>query len=139
MKRWLLLTLLGFGACTPSDVEYCQRHGEREGTREFGQCIRYFHEQNNAFQRDRTLCEERASVTYPEALYDQGRYSRATVLDPRGGVRDVDIRLDPDYSHNSYVDSLRMTIIQPCMIEKGWNSPNSWELGRAAPSPLPRR
>jgi hypothetical protein len=39
--------------------------------------------------------------------------------------------VEPDYRHNREVDTLRMRIIQPCMLSKGWKSGETWQAGRA--------
>lgn len=137
----LFATLMA--ACAPApDVSYCQRYGEREGTAEYGRCLDYYHQQDGAFQRDLSFCSAQADITYPAALYDEGSRRTARVYGGAGwGRADWDgpdtlwIEEEPDYEHNALVDGLRSQIILPCMNQKGWQSAESWEMGRIEGKP----
>ncbi len=83
------------------------------------------------FRRDHEVCLEKARFTYPDVLYDRGGFDRVTVFDRYGQWRRQTVRVEPDFYQNQQVDQLRMTIIEPCMLQKGWNSGQSWEAGRA--------
>ena len=149
MKQTILIIagLLVLSACAMQrDVNYCKRHGEVEGTPEFGRCLDYFHKQDAMFQRDLDICNEQADVTYPPSLYDYGGTRYATVHGGYGfghgmrkypyhhggwsGTRHVAIDIYPDYRHNTMIDDLRHRIILPCMQKRGWQSAKTWELGR---------
>lgn len=138
MKRLLLLAALAVVAgCTSPDVDYCKRYGEVEGTPMFGKCLDYYHQQDGAFQRDLSSCAAKADLTYPRALYDEGSHRTARVYGGPGwgqagwdGPETIWIDEEPDYEHNALVDSLRRSVIRPCMNQHGWNSDETWEHGR---------
>lgn len=139
MKKLLCLVALGLlsGCMATPDVDYCKRYGEVEGTPEFGKCLSYYHQQDAVFQRDLAICNEKADMTYPPALYDEGSRSTARVYGGSGwgradwdGPETVWVETEPDYQHNALVDGLRHQIVLPCMNQRGWQSAQSWELGR---------
>ncbi|MES2984790.1 MAG: hypothetical protein V4735_06365 [Pseudomonadota bacterium] len=125
--------------CTPADELYCQSFGVG-GTVEYGKCIAYYHQQQDAFRADRAACEDQADMTYPTTLYDNGHYAHVYGgygggFGPYSGSRTI--RVEPDYQHNAQVDRLRMRIIEPCMQSRGWNSGRDWQAGRHAVTPAP--
>lgn len=139
----LLLLLV---ACTPPEQDYCQRIGVVPGSVEYGNCTRYFFEQSALFNTDASYCAIQADQVYPRSLYDTWRHERV-----HGGYHGrhwhsgYTVTVPPDYRHNQLVDNLRMQIVAPCMRERGWVSPLTWEAGRAiaakrgAATPLPWR
>lgn len=140
-----LVALALLAGCTTPDVDYCKRYGEVEGTPEFGKCLDYYHQQDAVFQRDLMVCSERADMTYPQALYDEGGHRTARVYGGAGwgradwdGPETIWIDEEPDQHHNAMVDNLRHRIILPCMNERGWQSAQSWELGRIEGKPKRR-
>jgi hypothetical protein len=150
MKRkisHIILLTLFLTACAPAERTYCQRMGTPPGHIEYNNCVRYFYEMENWFARDREPCLAKAKETYPDYLYDRGRYGDIDYYGgygygsnhggfPYGGAS---VRIPPDAWKNSQVDDLRLKIITPCMNAKGWNSGTSWDMGRARPPlKLPR-
>ena len=133
MKRIFLslLAITALSACTPSDIEYCNRMGTPEGSPEFGNCMQHFHKMNGMFDRDRQMCEGRARQTYPDYLYDEGKEVETVFKDENGKKHRGTTRIPPDYAKNEGIDDMRNGIIVPCMMEKGWNSPDDWEAGRS--------
>lgn len=137
-----LAALAALASCVATpDVDYCKRYGEREGTPEFGKCLDYYHQQEAMFERDLAVCNEKADLTYPRALYDDGSRRTARVYGGAGwgradwdGPETVWIDTEPDEQHNALVDGLRYQIVLPCMNQKGWQSAQSWELGRIEPN-----
>lgn len=139
----IALCVLLTGCGPPPDEFYCQNAGEKPGTKEYGDCLNYYHNQDAQFQTDLSVCEQQADVTYPQSLYDYGGSRRATVFGGYGGSRWGDdddfgfggsqriwIDEEPDEQHNAQVDALRQRIILPCMNAAGWRGSNSWQQGR---------
>ncbi len=124
----------------PPDEFYCQNAGEKPGTKEYGDCLRYYREQDAIFQNDLAVCSQQADLTYPQTLYDTGGSRRATVFGGYGhgfdgeygfgDSRRIWIDEEPDEQHNAQVDALRQRIILPCMNAAGWRGSDSWERGR---------
>jgi hypothetical protein len=106
------------------------------GTSEYGKCIQYYHQQEQAFHVDRAFCDGEADGTYPRSLYDTGHYQPVYVhggFGPYGnyyggGVSQVYV--EPDYYRNAQIDSLRDRIVAPCMDARGWISADTWQAGR---------
>ncbi len=137
MKKLLALGLLVIAAsgCTPADQQYCNNFGVA-GTAEYGNCLRYYHQQEQAFGADRAFCDSEADGTYPRTLYDTGHYQPVFVhggFSPHGryyGGGISHVYVEPDYRRNAQVDSLRMRIVEPCMQARGWRSGETWQAGR---------
>ena len=137
MRKLLALGLLviGLSACTPADEQYCTNLGVA-GTSEYGNCLAYYHQQEQAFWADRAFCDSDADTTYPRSLYDTGHYQPVFVhggFGPYGnyyggGVSQVFV--EPNYAQNAQLDALRMRIIEPCMQSRGWRSGETWQAGR---------
>lgn len=132
MKRlgaWLLLLASG---CTTPQEDYCASYGVQEGDAEYGNCMRYYEQQQALFSNDRALCALEADQTYPPSLYSRPM-SYPVRIYGRGGFPHTEmVHVGADYQQIAEVDRLRMTIIEPCMQERGWNSGASWQAGRHA-------
>lgn len=132
------IVLTALSACTPADVEYCSKFGVA-GTPEYGKCISYFHQQENLFNADLDGCNIAADAVYPPYLYDYGHTEHIHGgYGPYGYYGGTTINVEPDYQHNAQVTALRHRIIDPCMMEKGWNSGTTWQAGRHAVSKTPK-
>jgi hypothetical protein len=130
----MLLALTLVSACTPAEQKYCERYGTSAGSAEYAKCVNYFFNQTAVFNTDRDACEFDADRTYPRSLYDNGRTAWVHGgYGPYGYQGGQSISIEPNYAQNDLVDNLRMQIIAPCMMSKGWRDPNSWEAGRGAP------
>lgn len=137
MMAMIPLSLLLFAGCTPADQQYCDSFGVG-GTPEYGNCLAYYHAQDTAFTNDRMLCEFEADATYPSSLYDRGSWQPVLVGGYWAGRYRPSteyVRVEPDWRHNQQVDELRMRIIGPCMLNRGWNSASTWQAGRQAVPP----
>lgn len=123
--------IVGLTSCTPADVEYCNQYGVYAGDNEFPKCMSYYHQQENAFMADASVCSAQADQIYPPTLYDYGHSGLVRSYDPYRGFSHIEhVDVPPDYYHNAQVDQLRMRIIGPCMDSHGWNSPTTWQAGR---------
>ncbi len=133
----LIAVLSLISACTPAEQQYCERYGTPAGSPEYAKCVSFFFNQTAAFNADRDVCEFEADRTYPRSLYDNGRTAWVSGgYGPYGYQGGQSISIEPDYAQNELVDNLRMQIVGPCMMSKGWRDPNSWEAGRGAPAKI---
>ena len=148
--HWLItITTMaaGLSACTPADENYCRNLGVT-GTSEYANCIDYYHKQQTLFNYDREFCDGDADTVYPRTLYDTGRqepimsggisngygpmgpYGRPYGPYYGGYTGITTVYVPPNAAHNAQVDALRNRIVGPCMDERGWNSPDSWQAGQ---------
>lgn len=133
----LCLTVL-LSSCAPAERQYCARIGTPMGHPEYNNCVNYFYRMSNWFARDREPCLAQAKETYPDYLYDRGQWGEIDYYGGNrgyGGIygRSNTIRIPPDAWKNHQLDQLRLKLITPCMQARGWNSGESWELGRNKP------
>ncbi len=145
-KMLIVGLLMGLGACTPADIEYCSKFGVA-GTAEYSKCLNYYQQQEAAFNADYNVCISEADITYPSTLYDRGGFAHVGVGSGFGGryygggygYGGAVVSVPPDYQHNAEVDHLRARIITPCMQARGWNSQYSWQAGRQMVKPAKRQ
>lgn len=130
IRHLIILSSLLLASCTPGEQLYCQRYGTPAGHPEYPNCINHYFKMQNWFRGDYSQCLNESRYTYPDSLYDRGGWDRVGYIDRHGDYRSRTVRVDPDYYQHREVDAQRMRIIGPCMLNKGWNSPESWEAGR---------
>lgn len=137
MRKLTAIAMLGLlAACTPAEEQYCARMGTPPGSAEYGKCVGYFFQQTAYFRSDSDFCAMQADQVYPSALYDSGGYERVHGGYYGGQYHSAyTVSVPPDYYHNQMVDQLRMRVIAPCMADRGWLSPVTWEAGRAVARP----
>lgn len=135
MKRLGAALLLVLAGCGSSQNDYCASYGVYEGNPEYGRCLNYYQQQEALFANDRALCALQADQTYPPTLYSRPTSYPVRVYG-RGGFPHTEmVHVGADYQQIAEVDRLRMTIIGPCMQQRGWNSGATWQAGRHAASP----
>ena len=128
------LALTGVAACTPSEQQYCERMATPPGSSEYAKCVGYYFDQTGMYQADRNVCEFEADRTYPRSLYDYGRTARVRGgYGPHGYRSAQTIDIAPDHGRNAMIDQLRLQIVAPCMVSRGWRDPLNWEAGKGAP------
>ena len=161
MKRLFVpIVLLSLAGCAsaPDEADYCRGFGVEEGNPEFAKCTQYYFQQQAVFDADRAVCNAEADKTYPPTLYSRptsyparfygGRGFGTGVGFSRGGMglgfgsggyggfgsHTEMVHQGADYQQIAEVDRLRMTIIEPCMRQRGWASGATWQSGRVAPT-----
>jgi hypothetical protein len=132
MKKSLLMLPLLLWACTPGDEVYCNAQGLAMGPPQYEQCRVFYFRETARYHDDFAQCGLEADNTYPQSLYDNGRWRPAQVSYSHnmyyGGGGSVFVA--PDAEHNAELDRLRMRIIGPCMQKKGWKNAADWREGR---------
>lgn len=121
-----LLVVMG---CTPAEHGYCEGFGLKQGEAEYSKCLSYYYQQQALFDADRAQCAAQADVTYPRSLYSQPQSFPMRTWGPFGPRTEM-VHQGADYRQHAELDALRMRIIQPCMDQRGWLSPSSWQAGR---------
>lgn len=160
MKHLLISALLVVAGCAsqPTESDYCRSLGVDSGHPEYANCTGYYFQQEAAFAADRAVCDQQAEATYPKSLYSRPTSFPVRSYGPRFGFgagpfgyshggfsRTEMVHVGADYQQIAEVDRLRMSIIQPCMQKRGWQSGATWQAGRIAPvkavttKPLPWR
>ena len=160
MKQLLIPALFILAGCAsqPSESDYCRSVGVDPGHPEYANCTAYYFQQEAAFAADRAVCDRQADATYPKTLYSRPTSFPVRSYGPRfgfgagpfgyshGGFAHTEmVHVGADYQQIAEVDRLRMSIIQPCMQTRGWQSGATWQAGRivsarAVPiTPLPWR
>ncbi|MFO0069990.1 MAG: hypothetical protein ACK529_07475 [Alphaproteobacteria bacterium] len=132
MKKSLLFLPLLLMACTPGDEVYCNAQGLTMGTLQYEQCKAFYFRETARYNADFSVCGLEADKTYPQSLYDDGRWQPAQVryAHNMGYGGGGSIFVVPDAERNAEVDRLRMRIIGPCMQKKGWKNGSNWREGR---------
>lgn len=153
MKRLVFVSLLvAVGGCAsaPDEQDYCRSYGVEQGNPEFAKCTDHYFQQEAIFGADRAVCDREADITYPKSLYSRPTsyparfYGGSGIGFSRGGFgggygglgfgRTEMVHVGADYQQIAEVDRLRMTIIEPCMRKRGWQSGQTWQAGRIAPT-----
>lgn len=138
MKRLLLpLLLLTLAGCAsaPDEQDYCRSFGVESGNPEFVKCTQYYFQQEAQFRADRDMCAFEADRVYPTSLYSRPISYPVRVYSPYGGFGHTEmVHQGADYRQIAEVDRLRMSIIHPCMRKHGWESGQTWQAGRIAPT-----
>lgn len=133
MKRFSILLFAMLASCATPQEDYCARYNVHPGDGEYGNCTRYFDQQQAMFQTDRAVCSVEADRTYPKSLYSRPTSFPVRYVG-RGGFGHTEmVHVGADYQQIAEVDRLRMTIIEPCMQQRGWNSGATWTAGRHVP------
>ena len=121
--------LLMLAGCASNGVsEFCKGYGLEPGSAEFPNCRSYYHQMEAAFSNNLHACEYAADAVYPKALY--APYANIGV---QHCTANACIDTSNDYEvirQRQLVQQLRNQIIEPCMLDKGWNSSHTWQAGR---------
>lgn len=138
MKRLLVpvaLLVLASCASAPDEQDYCRSFGIEGGNPEYAKCTQYYFQQEAEFAADRAVCAREADMVYPTTLYSRPMSYPVRVYSPYGGFpRTEMVHVGADYQQIAEVDRLRMSIIEPCMRKRGWQSGATWQAGRIAPA-----
>ncbi len=132
-KPLTTLALLLLAGCSFSgERTYCDKFNLPANGSEYAACRAYYAKMEAWFGSDLNTCRAKASLSYPDYMYDHARYGSMETIDHFGAIRNSNILIEPDYTRNQSLDNERRRIIAPCMLQQGWNSPDTWQAGRAS-------